>query len=206
MKGGKEIKAMAHIRTMRMSVRLPVENMKKDLMKLISERHDEDIINFLETQSSDIGVSFNVSISVKSIELLMLTYFYKATVLQLTVLNDPDTLKSILTWGKNNNLTPTTGGEYCKDRNNPILVACQHDFRTCMEHLYRHGYRMPPLGEDTDRDTDCHPWVRIYIYGYRLPPLGEDTECTPLGEYTDRDTDYHHCVRINIGIQTVTPG
>ena len=70
------------------------------------------------------------------------------------MLNDPGTLHSTLNWGKENNLTPATGGEACQDGDNPILVSCQQDFKTCMGHLYHHGYRMKKENEESKEDYE----------------------------------------------------
>ena len=75
-------------------------------------------------------------------------------VLQLTVLNDPETLESVLNWAEEKSLTPATGGDACRDGHNPILVSCQQDFETCMGHLYRHGYRMKEDVDDDVRDKN----------------------------------------------------
>ena len=80
--------------------------------------------------------------------------FFQSAVLQLTVLNDPETLSSILNWGEKLGLTPGTGGEHCRDRDNPILAACQQDFKACMAYLYHHGYRMKEFEEKDEAEED----------------------------------------------------
>ena len=55
----------------------------------------------------------------------------------MTIQNDPDTLQEILEFGEDIGITED-------DRNDetPMLVACQHDFRRCIDCLYRYGYRL----------------------------------------------------------------
>ena len=127
--------------------------MPNELKTLIDERDNDDIINYLETQSSSSRDNFKVIITSHVFFIMgwLKTISPQSTVLQLTVLNDPETLQSILTWGKEKSLTPATGGDACQDEGNPILVSCQQDFTTCMGHLYRHGYRMKEMERDDDQ-------------------------------------------------------
>eukprot|EP00092_Neocalanus_flemingeri_P076011 GFUD01094242.1.p1 GENE.GFUD01094242.1~~GFUD01094242.1.p1 ORF type:complete len:767 (-),score=165.01 GFUD01094242.1:60-2360(-) len=136
MKRQMELKTMKNARTLTMSMRQPAEKMEQTLKKLIEERDNDAIIGFLESHSSNKNEG------------------YRSSVLQLTVLNDPETLHSILTWGKEKSLTPATGGDVCQEENNPILVACQQDYRRCMGYLYQHGYRMKEVKDKVDYEED----------------------------------------------------
>ena len=93
--------------------------------------------------------------AVALLDYILICYsFFQSAVLQLTVLNDPETLSSILNWGEKLGLTPGTGGEHCTDRDNPILAACQQDFKACMAYLYHHGYRMKEFEEKDKAEED----------------------------------------------------
>ena len=45
-------------------------------------------------------------------------------------------------------LTPATGEDDSQERQNPILVACQQDFKRCMQYLYQHGYRRKNINKE----------------------------------------------------------
>ena len=81
----------------------------------------------------------------------------------MTVLNDPSTLLSILTWGEGKSLTPAVGGDPCKERNNPILVSCQQDFKRCMEHLYHHGYRMKDFNDKDEVEYEEDDQIKQFL-------------------------------------------
>eukprot|EP00092_Neocalanus_flemingeri_P022995 GFUD01024927.1.p1 GENE.GFUD01024927.1~~GFUD01024927.1.p1 ORF type:complete len:782 (-),score=177.44 GFUD01024927.1:193-2538(-) len=138
-----------------MSMRQPAENIERVLKKLIEERDNEAIINFIDSYSSDRNEKF------------------KSSVHQLTVWNDPETLQSILTWGEEKSLTPATGGDGCQDKDNPILVACQEDFRRCMGCLYQHGYRMKEVQDEAyyEEDKGC-----VSQRSYRMKEVKDETD------------------------------
>ena len=69
-------------------------------------------------------------------------------------MNDPETLRCILAWGENNNLTPNKGEISYEGKDNPMLVACQQDFKTCMNILFHHGYRMEESENKNDEKED----------------------------------------------------
>eukprot|EP00092_Neocalanus_flemingeri_P012459 GFUD01013432.1.p1 GENE.GFUD01013432.1~~GFUD01013432.1.p1 ORF type:complete len:765 (-),score=167.64 GFUD01013432.1:60-2354(-) len=129
--------------------------MEQTLKKLIEERDNEAIINFIDSHSSDRNEKF------------------KSSVHQLTVWNDPETLQSILTWGEKKSLTPATGGNGCQDKDNPILVACQEDFRRCMGCLYQHGYRMKEVQDEAyyEEDKGC-----VSQRSYRMKEVKDETD------------------------------
>ena len=81
----------------------------------------------------------------------------------MTILNDPETLGSVLAWGEKNMLTPGKGGVKFKCNENPILVACQQDFRTCMDILFSHGYRIEEYEDTEDEDVDEYDQVKEYL-------------------------------------------
>ena len=70
-------------------------------------------------------------------------------VLELTIQNDPETLQTILKWGATVGMTPEIGEDTSHERHNPMLIACQQNFKRCMDHLYQHGYRMKII------DNEC---------------------------------------------------
>ena len=78
-------------------------------------------------------------------------------------MNDPDTLSSILAWGETCELTPGRGEFEYKGKDNPILIACQQDFRTCMEILFSYGYRMEEYESNIDEDNEEQDQVREYL-------------------------------------------
>ena len=45
-------------------------------------------------------------------------------------------------------LTPATGEDDSQERQNPILVACQQDFKRCMQYLYHNGYRRKSINKE----------------------------------------------------------
>ena len=47
---------------------------------------------------------------------------------------------------------PATGEDDYLERHNPILVACQQDFRRCMQYLYQHGYRMKRINKEDEEE------------------------------------------------------
>ena len=116
-------KKMVDSRTIRMSVRQPGET-GEELKKLIDGRDNDEIIRYLESQSSDCMKYFKVILldlvvllvsknAVALLDYILICYsFFQSAVLQLTVLNDPETLSSILSWGEKLGLTPGTGGEH----------------------------------------------------------------------------------------------
>ena len=162
---------MADSRTIRTSMREP-EDIGQELKTLIDGRDNDEIINFLEIQSS-----FQVQEQFKVFSLARLIYspdcmvsykykiipFSSRLVLQLSVLNDPETLSSILTWGEKIGLTPERGGHKCIDRNNPILVACQQDFKRCMDLLFQHGYRMKEFEDKDDNESEEDDQVKQFL-------------------------------------------
>ena len=60
-------------------------------------------------------------------------------------------------------LTPGKGGATYKCKDNPILVACQQDFRTCMDILFSYGYRIEEYEDKEDEDVDEYDQVKEYL-------------------------------------------
>merc|ERR1712179_292104 len=82
------------------------------------------------------------------------TYF-KVAVVTLTIHNDPEILQKILQWGKSRGLTPNTnvGKEEMQDPK-AIHVACQQNFKRCMNYLFEHGYRRKDDEQEVDEGIE----------------------------------------------------
>jgi len=132
-----EIEDVSDARFILKSLRSQLSLMGNEFKTRIKERDTAAIIDIIASQNSKAAQNENFQIAV----------------LQLTNLNAPQALSKILKWGAENSHTPGSCEFDAHDGLHPMVVACQHDYHGCMDHLYKHGFRMR-LTDTEDEEID----------------------------------------------------